>query len=465
MGATLGTFSLLNWASCLCGSATCLVCRFCPKCKNSIVTRIIYASILLIDTIIACIMLSPSVEHQMKRIPGFCEDSVTSSTAGVFQCETFVGYKAVYRLCFGMSMSFLALFLLTINIKNSRDPRAAIHNGCWFFKIAVIIALTVGAFYIPEGQFSHIWFMVGAFGAFFFILIQLILLMDFVHSLSESWHDKKENENAKLWGCALVSVTLLSYSLSITAVTLMWIFYARPVECVLNRFFITFNLILCFLASVISILKKVRKRLPASGLMQSSFITLYTMYLTWSAVTNEPEKLCNPGLLSFFQQVTDLNISSTNQTLVEPPAHPHFLWEDTQSIVGLLLFVLCLLYSSIRSSSTSQVNKLLLTPPDAVLMEDCSTGSLGVSEGPRRVIDNEGDSVQYSYSFFHFQLFLASLYIMMTLTNWYRPDANYSDVTHKRGPVWVKISSSWTCLFLYVTTLIAPIILKNRDFP
>lgn len=43
--------------------------------------------------------------------------------------------------------------------------------------------------------------MVGAFGAFLFILIQLILLMDFVHSLSESWHDKKENENPKLWSC------------------------------------------------------------------------------------------------------------------------------------------------------------------------------------------------------------------------------------------------------------------------
>lgn len=44
----------------------------------------------------------------------------------------------------------------------------------------------------------------------------------------------------------------------------------------------------------------------------------------------------------------------------------------------------------------------------------------GVATGTRRVHDNERDMVQYSYSIFHFMLFLASLYILMTLTNWYR---------------------------------------------
>lgn len=35
----------------------------------------------------------------------------------------------------------------------------------------------------------------------------------------------------------------------------------------------------------------VQESQPRSGLLQSSLVTLYTMYLTWSAMTNEPGEL------------------------------------------------------------------------------------------------------------------------------------------------------------------------------
>ncbi|XP_035517880.1 serine incorporator 1 [Morone saxatilis] len=387
----------------------------------------------------------------------------------------FVGYKAVYRVCFGMSMWFLGFSILMINIKNSRDPRAAIHNGFWFFKFSALVAVTVGAFYIPDGPFNYTWFIIGSGGAFFFILIQLVLLVDFAHSWNESWLDKMETGNSRGWYAALLGVTILNYILSFTAVVLFFVFYTKPDGCFINKFFISFNVLFCMVASVISVLHKVQESQPRSGLLQSSIITLYTMFLTWSAMTNEPDRECNPSLLSIFQQIavpTLAPLEMENQTAVviigtEEPVltSPYLQWWDAQSIVGLAIFVLCILYSSIRSSSTSQVNKLTMASKDsAILAEGGSSPDLSEeSTGPRRVEDNERDMVQYSYSFFHFMLFLASLYIMMTLTNWYSPDADYT-VTSKWPAVWVKITSSWVCLALYIWTLVAPMILTNRDF-
>ncbi|XP_062401658.1 serine incorporator 1 [Sardina pilchardus] len=481
MGAVLGAFSVASWIPCLCSGATCLMCKCCPRSKNSIVTRVIYAFILLLGTIVACIMLSPGVDQQLKKIPGFCEGGAGSSIPGIqaaVNCELFVGYKAVYRVCFGMSMFFLAFSLLMINVKNSREPRAAVHNGFWFFKIAAIVAITVGAFYIPEGPFTRTWFAVGGCGAFCFILIQLVLLVDFAHSWNESWVDKMERENARAWYAALLSVTALNYVLSAIVIVLFYVFYTQPETCALNKFFISFNMLLCIVVSAVSILPKVQESQPRSGLLQSSIITLYTNYLTWSAMTNEPDRTCNPSLLSIIQQMaapTIAPLEMENQTAVviigteEPiPSSPYLQWWDAQSIVGLAIFVLCILYSSIRSSNTSQVNKLTLASNDSSMTEESSTGipeDPEVESGaPRRVEDNERETVQYSYSFFHFMLFLASLYIMMTLTNWYSPTADYNAMTSKWPTVWVKISSSWVCLALYMWTLVAPMILTNRDF-
>ncbi|XP_030358536.1 serine incorporator 3 isoform X2 [Strigops habroptila] len=312
------------------------------------------------------------------------------------------------------------------------------------------------------------WFAIGICGAAAFILIQLVLLVDFAHSWNESWVERMDEGNPKCWYAALLSCTSLFYALSLVFIVLFYVFYTKPDGCTENKFFISINMILCIAVSIVSILPKVQEHQPHSGLLQSSVITLYTMYLTWSAMSNEPDRSCNPSLLNIITQIATPTIGPANTTVVPTtPAPPKSLqWWDAQSVVGLIIFVLCLLYSSIRTSSNSQVNKLTLSGSDsAILEETVGTGSGAAEEGEvRRVIDNEKDGVQYSYSFFHLMLFLASLYIMMTLTNWYSPDADFKTMTSKWPAVWMKITSSWVCLVLYLWTLVAPLVLTNRDF-
>ena len=59
-----------------------------------------------------------------------------------------------------------------------------------------------------------------------------------------------------------------------------------------------------------------------------------------------------------------------------------------------------------------------------MLTEESAAGAGGeaaaVESGLHRAYDNEQDGVSYNYTFFHLCLLLAALYIMMTLTNWYR---------------------------------------------
>ncbi|KAM5246118.1 serine incorporator 3 isoform 2-T2 [Ctenodactylus gundi] len=470
MGAVLGVFSIASWVPCLCGSASCLLCSCCPNSKNSTVTRIIYAFILFLGTIVSCIMCLKSMESELKKIPGFCEGGFKIKVADPEEdkvCNVLVGYKAVYRINFALAIFFFAFFLLMLKVKTSKDPRAALHNGFWFFKIAAIVGIMVGSFYIPGGSFASVWFIVGLIGAFFFIVIQLVLLVDLAHSWNEKWVNLMEEGNPRVWYAALLSVTSLFYIASLVSVGLLYTYYTKPDGCTENKFFISINLILCVVISIISVHPKIQEHQPHSGLLQSSVITLYTLFLTWSAMTNQPDRSCNPSLLSIITHIAAPSVAPTNSTPVAPTSAPpseddHFL--SVQNIFGLFVFVLCLLYSSIRTSSNSQVKKLTLSGSDSVILGD-TTGSKASDEEdghPQRVVDNEKDGVQYSYSMCHLMFCLASLYIMMTLTNC--PDANFQRVSSKWPAVWVKISSSWVCLLLYTWTLVAPLVLTNRDF-
>ncbi|CAB1350930.1 unnamed protein product, partial [Coregonus sp. 'balchen'] len=393
-------------ASCLCGSAPCLLSGCCPSTYNSTVSRLAFSFLLLLGSL----------------IPGFCVGGTSIPIPGIenkMNCDVIVGYKSVYRMCFAMACFFFLFSIIMIRVRSSKDPRASLQNGFWFFKFLILVGITVGAFFIPDGTFNTVWFYFGVVGSFIFIIIQLILLVDFSHTWNQSWLENAEEGNSKCW-------------------------FAGD-DCTEHKVFISLNFIFCIIISIIAILPKVQEAQPSSGLLQASLISLYTMYVTWSAMTNNPNRKCNPSLLSLVNNTSALHLPQGKMSS------------------GLVIFFFCTLYASIRSSNNTQVNRLMQTEEGQGLAADDHEAATG-DDGVRRAVDNEEDAVTYSYSFFHFSLFLASLYIMMTLTNWYQPDADYQAMQSSMPAVWVKISSSWIGLCLYLWTLVAPLIFSNRDF-
>ncbi|KAK3699589.1 hypothetical protein QZH41_014301, partial [Actinostola sp. cb2023] len=451
-------------AACCCGSSACFCCcARCPSCKNSTASRIVYTILLFLGTVVSAVMLAPGIRDKLEHIPHFCDNKYLHNSKNV--CNSMVGYLAVYRVCFGMAAFFLLMAVMMFKVSSSRDPRAKFQNGFWFVKLALLVGFMVAAFFIPKGDFGQAWMYIGMVGGFLFIILQLILLVDFAYNWSESWVEKFETTGNKRWYwgslvsnsdfcmygnlnskigfnirdllfLGLVIVTSGMYILSVGAVVCYFFFFTTPDSCKTNKFFISFNLCLCVVISIIAIIPKVQEAQPSSGLLQAAVITLYTMYLTWSAMSNEPDALCNPSGSLF----TD----SRN--------HPSPTMNGHTIIAAILMFVM-VVYSCLRTSSSSQLGSIGMGTSSSNSMEvrlgtvklyfqiiiksikiaqarmtfchhifcRCCKVKTGDEDKPKRqkVYDDENTAVTYDYSFFHFTFFLASLYIMMTLTNWY----------------------------------------------
>ena len=101
-----------------------------------------------------------------------------------------------------------------------------LQNGLWFFKILIVIGLLVAAFYIPaDGSFENVFMYFGIIGGFLFIIMQLILIIDFVHNWNESWVEKFENGDKEYY-YGLLFFTAIFYILALVISVLGYYYYA-----------------------------------------------------------------------------------------------------------------------------------------------------------------------------------------------------------------------------------------------
>ncbi|KAH8375498.1 hypothetical protein KR200_010750 [Drosophila serrata] len=399
MGAVLGLCSAAQCAMCCGGTAASMCCSACPSCTNASSSRFMYAFILLVGTVLGAIALSPGLQDTLKKLP-FCINSTSSYSSKAI--DTFSGGSL--QVDCEYALGYMAVYRICFGM------------AC-FFALMSVIMLGVKSSRDPRSHIqNNFW--------------PLKFLICF--------------------GAAIGAIFIPDGSFG---PAMMW-----STGCGINKFFISINLILCLVISVISILPAVQERLPHSGLLQSSLVTLYTIYLTWSAVANNPEKECNPGMFGLMDGIGNAT------TTVAPPSHNSKVTFDTTNIIGLVVWLLCILYNCI--SSAVEVSKITHDNSEKrVLTEALSDTEAGGKEADGKPsTDTETEGVTYSWSLFHVVFVCASLYVMMTLTNWYKPNSDIELFNGNEASMWVKIISSWLGVFIYGWSLAAPIILTNRDF-
>lgn len=201
-----------------------------------------YAIMLLFGAIMGAIALAPGLQDTLRKVP-FCTNSTSTASYAVpsssmIDCASAVGYMAVYRICFALVCFFFLMSLMMIGVRSSKDGRAAIQNGFWAIKYMIVIGITIGAFFIPAGTFASVWMWVGLFGGLAFILVQLVLIVDFAHTWADAWVSNFEETESRGWYCALLSVTALQYALSIAGISLLFVYFT-----LVSFFFFSWNLI------------------------------------------------------------------------------------------------------------------------------------------------------------------------------------------------------------------------------
>jgi hypothetical protein len=200
---------------------------------------------------------------------------------------------------------------------------------------------------------------------------------------------------------------------------------------------------------------------PGASILPAAVVAAYVGYLTHQALASEP--------------VTGSETAGDTIRKCAPFANAaggRGGGEPAQ-IAGAALTLLSVAYSAYRAGSMDffgdsdggdgEQTSALLDSGDAS-GDDVGLAGAEFPTGP----------TTYSYSFFHAVFALASAYLGMLLTGWGSSGFGTGDpgggprdirnVDSGWASVWVKILSAWVTAALYAWTVVAPVVVEDRDF-
>ncbi|XP_021505529.1 serine incorporator 4 isoform X1 [Meriones unguiculatus] len=464
-----------NQVSC-CGPVSCTSCCHSrlPSLSESTCSCLLYILLHVGASAICCLLLSRKVlERVWGKARGIQMPSVLCAHLfGNSDCPVLSGSGAVYRVCAGTATFHLMQAVLLVRLHSPTSPRAQLHNSFWSLKLLLLFGLCTVAFCIPDEHLFPAWHYIGICGGFIFILLQLVLITAFAHSWNKNWQTGAAQDCS--WFLGVLLATLGFYSMAGAGAVLMFHHYTHPDGCLLNKMLLSLHLCFCGLLSLLSIAPCIRLKHPNSGLLQASVISCYIMYLTFSALSSRP-----PDTITF--QGQNHTLCLPGQTKKEPHI-PNTL----VAVLSAGIMYACVLFACNEASYLAELlgpmwiikvynyefqkPSLNFCCPQTVEPEDgqrSRTRSGDPEMWPAAQVQRQ--HLPYSYSAFHFAFFLASLYVMVTLTNWFSYEGAELEKTFTKGSwatFWVKVASCWACVLLYLGLLLAPFCwLPTQKFP
>lgn len=330
----------------------------------------------------------------------------------------------VYRVSFSLAIFFL-LHLVSVSDLTCCIPakaRAQLQERFFSFKtLLLILLLTLTFSVVPNHFFSgYAWLCMGVSAVF--LVIQVILLVDFSYQWNDEWSSRAENNTKWQWYLLIVSGGC--YLEGLVMVVLSFVYFVPHSDCNFNAFAIT---AVAIVPGVISTLVAVW--VPHGSIVPSGIVFAYCATMEFITLRGAQDAYCNtfPGA------------------------------NDPTSVKALLLsscFSGLVLAYSVVSSGGSRTALSLEDDADAVQDDADTDGHLA------------------GYMYFHGIMMMGSMYMAMLVSDWQVSgglDGTGATATVVTQGVttafWVKHGSIWLTMSAYLWTLLAPYYCcKDRDF-
>lgn len=317
-------------------------------------------------------------------------------------------------LCFVLALYHLGLGVLTAGTTSLDGFRARVHNGAWPAKWAAL-ALLLGAAGLttPTQRDAVSWIVLG--GAVAYLLLQLVLLLDFVAAQTRATAD---------WPWVALSATVLAY-VGVGVSTAILLLYA----CAEGKTLAVINILATIACAVVATTPAVQSRRPGLGLLQVGVVALYASYLLLSGALAGAAQAC--------------------MAMSAPAASPMgVVGEGYARAVGTIIFAVSVAYSILSTTSAHPPGSSLFCPRGGELAptdsesEDASTPGHGPRLGTSR-------DVSYNYASLHLSACLAALYAGGVLSGWRALHLASSAVAQW----YVKIACAFVVWALYVASI------------
>jgi len=348
------------------------------------------------------------------------------------ETRTCYGKIGVFRVGFANLIFFGVQAVLMIGLTEARSWRGVLHNGCWLVKVLLWFCTLIAVFALPNSVVL-IYAEAARFGAGMFIVVQLVLLLEFAYSWNQQWVQKDDTK----WYVAIVGASVVMLLGSLAAIVAMYVLFtaAGARTCALNIAFITLTLLICILFTFLSLLDKIEH----GALLPSSVIFTYCTYLCWSAISSVPS-----------------SDERWHCFVFDPDTASSQSWD---MLVGIAFTLISVAYSTASSSVRSAEFKLGTTQPPPRSLPPLHSSRLADDDE-----DLDDPTFAYSPAFFHTTFLLASMYVAMLMCNWTFAAESGFALDKSWISVWIKIASQWLAAALYIWTLLAPYLFPDRDF-